>query len=135
MDTHEIDAKEYGRRLRYWRTKRGLHQRGLAKKLKLSKGMISSSELGKTRPQPLNRRHLADFFGIEDEWLNTPSEPQKEQETYQPEFGDSIKLKALAIAEEFPRTIEEIYRIIPKKKQTKSSDPVGTGIRGMKKRI
>lgn len=132
--------KGYGDRLRVLRSKKGLTQGDLAKEVKIAPGCINRAEKGRSILSPINRQKVASFFGT-DEWLSIPSESQKEQGTYQPKAVDSVKLKALQLAEKYPDIIESLYRAQEswqkpcEKKSGEHCDPMGTGFSEMKKRV
>ena len=58
-------AREFGRRLRQVRERRGFSQEELAENAGVSRSVVASAELGGSLPYPRNRRRLAEALGAD----------------------------------------------------------------------
>ena len=67
----EQQAREFGGRLRRVRESRGFSQEELAEKAEVSRSVVSVAELGRSLPQPRNRRKLSEALGVDlgDLWV------------------------------------------------------------------
>lgn len=62
-------AREFGRRLREIRERRGLSQEALAAKAGVSRSVVAFAEIGESLPYPGNRMKLADALAVDLEEL------------------------------------------------------------------
>lgn len=69
---------EVGERLRLARNLKDISQESLAKKLKVSRGVIANIERGRTSPQPLVAGAICEILQIRSEWLLEGEEPMED---------------------------------------------------------